>query len=364
MTDFSWLYKRDKRGTLRKWRVWTDGEHICTEYGAEGGLLQTSRRKAEPTNVGRANARNGEQQAQFEAEAMFTKHTSEGWALSPEDAGQDTRFPAKVVDWVPAKAQYPGFVQPKLNGIRATLQVSRMTPGTCILLSRRGKPFKLQHILQAGASLPPGTILDGELFGEGLSFQEICSLVKKPRPESKKIALWIFDIPVWGSAFGLPFETRYHQLLQLRRDMKDCSAFGWVRTQRVFDEAEVLMAYRKALAKGHEGLIFRNAKGVYTWGYPTYDIMRLKPTFDAEFEIVGFDEGRGRDRGCVVWICKTTDGTQFRVRPRGTVGERRAWFQQAPTLVGRKLKVEFKGYSDRGVPRHPVGVGIRLREDE
>jgi len=268
-----------------------------------------------------------------------------------------------VVDWKPEKATYPGFMQPKLNGIRATLRVSLLQPGQVVVLSRRGKPLNLPHLVEAAkVQLRQGDILDGELYADGLSFQEICSLVKRNQPGSEKIGLWVFDLPCDAGDAAATFESR---LARLRYRSQEWShPFHMVPTIEVQHPLEVKQYYERCLVQGYEGAIYRARDGGYPWGgRPTTTVMRLKPTFDAEYTIVGFKEGTGRDKGCVVWICQTENGKRFKVRPKGSVEVRRLLFQQAMSYIGGRLKVEFKGLSEDGVPRHPVGIGIRLPED-
>jgi len=35
------------------------------------------------------------------------------------------------------------------------------------------------------------------------------------------------------------------------------------------------------------------------------EILKLKPIYDDEFEVIGYTEGsKGKDVGCVIWICQ------------------------------------------------------------
>ena len=79
---------------------------------------------------------------------------------------------------------------------------------------------------------------------------------------------------------------------------------------------------------------------------------------ESEYEIVGFKQGDGRDKGTVIWVCKT-DNKEFSVRPKGTIDSRKELFINAKSCIGKKLTVIYQELSEMGVPRFPVGKAIR-----
>ena len=78
-----------------------------------------------------------------------------------------------------------------------------------------------------------------------------------------------------------------------------------------------------------------------------------------EFMIIGAIEGSGRDKGTVVWQCETEDGVVFNVRPAETREQRRVYWENHKKFIGSLLTVKFQEMTLKGVPRFPVGVGIR-----
>jgi len=52
------------------------------------------------------------------------------------------------------------------------------------------------------------------------------------------------------------------------------------------------------------------------------------------------------------------------VVPQGTMEERKAMYDEAEDHIGELLKVKFFELTDDGIPRFPVGLGIRLTEDK
>ena len=80
---------------------------------------------------------------------------------------------------------------------------------------------------------------------------------------------------------------------------------------------------------------------------------------DEEFKIIGFHEGTGDEKGLVIWDCITKDEKTFAVRPKGTFESRNKLFLEANLHIGKLLTVIFQEYSNDGIPRFPIGKGIR-----
>jgi hypothetical protein len=80
---------------------------------------------------------------------------------------------------------------------------------------------------------------------------------------------------------------------------------------------------------------------------------------EEEFPIVGYREAEGPDAGTVIWVCRTEDGQEFSVRPRGTRAERAGWLETAESAIGKPLTVIFQERTEGGIPRFPVGKAIR-----
>jgi len=103
----------------------------------------------------------------------------------------------------------------------------------------------------------------------------------------------------------------------------------------------------------------RNLKGAYRIGKRSADLQKVKTFLDGEYRIVDYTEGTGNEKGCVIWVCETPDGRQFRVRPRGTQEERKVLFRNGDDYIGKMLTVRYQELTDDGVPRFPVGIAIR-----
>jgi hypothetical protein len=112
----------------------------------------------------------------------------------------------------------------------------------------------------------------------------------------------------------------------------------------VADAAELDALVARFLADGYEGAIARKDGAGYRYGYNGYhsaNLLKIKPTFDAEFPVVGFTQGsRGKEVGAVIWECEVPGGPgdpgdrRFTVVPKDmSYEERRALFQCLGGLV-------------------------------
>ena len=109
--------------------------------------------------------------------------------------------------------------------------------------------------------------------------------------------------------------------------------------------------------------MFRNKDSPYE-GKRSRHLQKYKKFDDDEFEIVGYEEARGKDEGSVIWILQTSDGQRFRARPTGTIQERRKMFDDGDSYIGKMLTVKYFGLTDGGIPRFPIGITVRDYEAE
>jgi DNA ligase-1 len=80
---------------------------------------------------------------------------------------------------------------------------------------------------------------------------------------------------------------------------------------------------------------------------------------DAEFEIVGCDEGSGKDEGKAIFVCKIKNGKTFSVRCKGADEVRQEQWKNRKAYIGKELTVRYQTLSDDGIPIFPVGIIVR-----
>jgi DNA ligase-1 len=356
------LYHQGKTGAIVQWNIWTEGAVIVREYGQIDGKMQVARTTATGKNIGRSNETTPDEQAVLEAKARHKKRLDAKYSLTIEECKKEVFLPmlAASFDKRKDKVTYPVDVQPKLDGVRC---LAYWEDDSVKLMSRGGKQWNCcQHIIdELEQVLPKDWVLDGELYIHGATFQEITKLVKKLRPESVNVQFHVYDIPRAGT--NHEWEERKNHLNDFHGNHGLCKSVKVVRTDFAAHEEDVYELQSEYLEEGYEGAIVRERDGEYKFGYRSNKLLKVKNFMDEEYEIVGFTTGVGRFEGCCIWICETADGQSFKVVPQGTMDLRKETFNNADKNVGKWLKVKYFELTDDGIPRFPVGLGIRLTED-
>jgi DNA ligase-1 len=366
------LYKRDSKGKIRVLNVYHGrderGWFYEQEHGLLDGKLQTSRTYVEGKNAGRANATTDFDQSVKEAVSKWKqKRDRSGYTETiPEDKPMMPML-AQSHDKHGHKIKYPAYVQPKLDGLRCFVHVD----GESVkLVSRTGKEFKsLGHIADAVSELVSvmgksvgSFILDGELYNHEFKedFQGLVSAIKrdKPKDDTHLVQFHCYDYV----AEGRDFEDRVVELQHMDQWLEDCR-IQIVPTYSVDNLDEVVEQNSAWLEDGYEGSMIRNAKGGYQPNKRSPNLQKYKSFMDAEFEIVGAVENKGKMEGQCTFTCVTKDGAEFGCKPMGDESQREQyWIDfQAGKLTGKMLTVKFFEWttSENPVPRFPVGLAVR-----
>jgi len=250
---------------------------------------------------------------------------------------------------------FPCYVQPKLDGVRCVVVDSE-------LYSRYGNKFPtLSHIKEELIKNSEKLLLDGELYTDDIKFEKIVGLVKKGKKteeeekKSLKIYLNVFDYVEPGLTFderisNLNYFFKQHNFQHIRL----------VKTERCFSEKEIQYYLDKYTKEGYEGVMMRNIEGKYQPKIRSIHLQKLKKSCDEEFEIIGFSApDSGAEHGCVIWTCRAKNGRSFNVKPLGNLDDRRFQFLNGKSYIGKKLTVKYQELTNYGIPRFPIGLGIR-----
>lgn len=367
MNTFPTLYHRNKDGSIQQWTISVSGRTVTKTYGRKGGALHSvSDTIRSGKNKGRANATTAEGQALAEAKSAWERKQKSGYnrTLSSARGGEvDEKFvkggiePMLAKKWedYSDKVQYPVSVQPKLDGIRCIAVVKR---GKCTLWTRTRKPIlSVPHIVEAIEEWAAGSgscVFDGELYNHDLrnDFEKIVSAVRKNEPSdlSAQIQYHIYDFI--GSK-NAPWEERMST-----RIISPSESIRLVNSYFAEDEEQVLRRYKQCRNEGYEGAIVRPFNGLYEHKRSA-NLLKMKEFDDAEFKIVGVEEGRAAFKGCAIFQCVTKSGKPFSCKMRGTVGLLQSLFKDQKKVIGKRITVRYQGFTNGDVPRFPVGIAIR-----
>jgi len=264
------------------------------------------------------------------------------------------------------KADYPAYIQPKLDGVRCLFTAKGA-------VSRANNQFmNVQHIEQALKPFfakNPTAILDGELYNHSLKddFEKIISLVKKKKPTkddrveaAELVEYHIYDV---ASMTIANYTTRLNYINSI-------SNFQWnhilrrVDTKVALDFDDALKMHKKNLKLGYEGSIYRSFEGKYK-GTRSWDLMKFKDFHDAEATIIGYEIGRGKREGTLgKFIMQDDDGNEFGCPP-GKGYDYKALTSMLNNIhdyIGQYATFTYFERTKAGSYRHPHYKAIRNYE--
>jgi DNA ligase 1 len=215
-------------------------------------------------------------------------------------------------------------IEQKLDGVRV---LAVMTKASINLYSRNGKPFEnFPHIVEALDSIknkfaktfqswPHGFILDGEIIGE--SFQALMKQAqRKSDVQTEGMIYSIFDfIPLSDFERGFSNAQQYKRLDLLEKyravfDSTDCVRLmdGITVDLDTAEGHDVMRRYADdAVAAGFEGIMIKDLGAPYECRRSTF-WMKWKPIITVDLNIIGFEEGTGRNAGRLgAIICEGDD---------------------------------------------------------
>ena len=219
----------------------------------------------------------------------------------------------------------PVFMQPKLDGVRCLIQydVPRNQPhfsGKVTAYSRTGKEWKnIDHILRELKPFfidNPNVVLDGELYNHDFKddFESIISMVRKTKPTDE-------------DRLKSRLNVQFHCYDIINKKMKFSTRDNWISknlignwcikhvvTMLAPDELSARTGHQINLDAGYEGSIVRLDTPYQC--KRSHSLRKFKDFSDAEANIVGYEEGKGKRVGTLgKFIMQDDDGNQFGCPP-------------------------------------------------
>lgn len=365
--EFPVLYKYTERKQIQQWQIIVEDDKFYTIEGIKEGKLTTSL----PTictgkNKSKKNETSGSEQALKEAKAKWKKKieidqynevlsSDEGYfkvMLASDLEGNNINFDAGEV-----------YIQPKLDGLRSV----NNTEG---IFSRNGKRFRSVPHLDKESKLR----LDGELYNHNLhdDFNKIVSLVKKQDPTKEEleesarvVQQWVYDYPDYPGTFSQRFEA----LKFWYESVGSPGDIVIVPTVKVKNWEEIEHWNKEWKAQGFEGTIIR-LDALYE-NKRSKNLIKYKEFIDSEFEIIGYEEGKGSRVGTIGKFFLKHDKYPNESFDSNVKGDftylRQLWtdrdqyigksatvkyFNRTPRNEARKLTATVKNKGD--VPRFPI----------
>ena len=276
---------------------------------------------------------------------------------------------AKPIDY-----SEPVFIQPKLDGVRCLIQAKPYADKGVILpivtaYSRTGKEWKnIDHILEELVHFftkHPNVVLDGELYNHDFrdNFEGIISMVRKTKPTDKDIIDSFNNVQFHCYDIvnkKMKFSTRYEWLTN---NLPQSYCIKHVRTMLVPTESQAKVNHARNLDKGYEGSIVRLDTPYQC--KRSHSLRKFKDFSDAEANIVGYEEGKGKRVGTLgKFIMQDDDGNQFGCPP----GKGHNYKDLAIMLaniheyMGQRATFTYFEKTKAGSYRHPLFKCIRNYE--
>ena len=275
---------------------------------------------------------------------------------------------AKPIDY-----SKPVFIQPKLDGVRCLIQYQNPGGvgfhGSITAYSRTGKEWKnINHILVE--LIPffqkhPNVVLDGELYNHDFKddFESIISMVRKTKPTDED--RHISALNVYFNCYDIV--DTHKSYMQRRNFIVRNLPLGFgikhVFTQLVSSEKEAKKVHKENLAKGYEGSIVR-INDVYKCGR-SWSLRKFKDFHDAEANIVGYEEGKGKRAGTLgKFLMQDDEGIQFGCPPgKGhNYKDLAIMLENIHQYMGQRATFTFFERTKAGSYRHPLFKCIRNYE--
>lgn len=220
----------------------------------------------------------------------------------------------------------------KLDGIRAYWDGEK-------LISRGGKRiYAPKWFIKDYPPFP----LDGELWTKRKDFENIASIVRDKNPSEawKQIKYTIFEVPhAKGNLFKRlkkvkPYEN---EILKILPQIK------------IKDKKHLEDFHKELELKGAEGVVVRDPKMHYI-GKRTSTALKIKTFHDAECEVIGHTEGKGKYEGFLGALkCRLNNGIIFKIGTGLSDSERRN-----PPKIGEVVTFKYQEFTKYGKPRFPV----------
>lgn len=358
------LFARTNTGAIQQWTVEAHNNSYRTTFGQVDGKLQTTNwTECQETNSGRSNQRTPEQQAEFEAKALWKKKKDSGYFESIDEIDKPTFVEpmlAKNYDDYKDQIPFPVFSQPKLDGIRCIVNKDGM-------FTRNGKRIEsCPHVfneLQKFFNEEPTLVFDGELYNHDLKhdFNKIASLVKKTKPTIQDIKeslqlvqYWIYDTVNTTKTF----KERNEWIINNIQDSCDLSLIA-VPTAHILTQQKLDAHYEACTEHGFEGQMIR--LDTKYENKRSKNLLKRKDFQDKEYTILDIIEGEGNKSGMAgAMVFENELGITFNSNIKGSREFLKELWTDKNKLIGEQATVKFFNLTpDNKVPRFPYVIKIR-----
>lgn len=270
-----------------------------------------------------------------------------------------------------SRVKYPCIVQPKIDGIRAIAFVQGSEPDDVVFYSRSGKEIESldsikPHLVKM---FSPGTVVDGEAKALG-TFQDSASIITRTKNiKEAEIQFLVFDVYRISDFERQEVDETYLQRVEF---LDLCLANGDGAAKKIVQRLphyiannaeEVKEYYGKFIAEGHEGAIVKAIKGKYEFKR-SHNWMKIKPLETVDLEVIGFEEGEGKNKGKLGAMVVDFEGKNCSVGTGYSDEERDEIWKNPEKYLGALVEISYMERTDDGLMRHNRFIRVRSFKGE
>ncbi|EES89887.1 DNA ligase [Helicobacter canadensis] len=201
----------------------------------------------------------------------------------------------------------------------------------------------------------PSFNLDGELWLDYESFEQISSIIHTSTPNPKewqKIIYYIFDAPnICKNCTLLERLTKLQEYL----DKNPAPYIKIIPQIKIQDKNHLQSYFQSILDKKGEGIIIRQNDSSYSDSNHSY---KYKPYMDSECKVIGYTQGKGKFKGMLgAIICQANlkgELKTFKIGSGFTQKER-----ENPPPINSIITYKYNGFTKNNLPRFPIFLRIR-----
>ena len=241
------------------------------------------------------------------------------------------------------RVRFPCFISPKIDGVRAIYKFGEF-------YSRKGHKYVgLNHLKEQLKDIH--TPLDGELTVPGRSFQVGSGLVRSNDP-TPNAQFSIFELPEESGSFS--------ERLVMIRDLHQHGPNIVHIPHTVAADYEYITKYYEACRlRGFEGAMVKPFDYQYV-GNRSWWWMKMKPTKEADLEVLDVYEGRGKYTGQLGGIVVNFHGRNDKVGTGFSDQQRVDFWNDTSLVIGRTAAVLYMEETDDGSMRHSRFDKVRV----
>lgn len=239
------------------------------------------------------------------------------------------------------------YVEPKLDGYRALSFV--YNDGTVEIYTRNGKLIEgFAELEEELALLPKGYVYDAEITGKENAFNDMQKSVFNKSNKNKQGILNVFDIiPIKEFEAGKSKAKMPERIEQLENIIREHhSKHGVKNIVKVEisgpmkpDDPKVDELYQHYLNEGYEGIMVKDSQAIYECKR-TNSWAKIKPTDTFDLEIVGYEEGEGKNEGKLGAFIVEYNGHKVNVGSGYSDAMREDFWARRNELIGAIIEVE------------------------